>query len=135
MKSSDLHSYGSNLRKRYTLRLLSMCLGRSPPCIRGKVSPLDSFIDFLRWAPFSLALRLCFSWDITKWCKIYTKTCSWYQKPNREFGQLQKFSDFRMLALKFTKFLMSFFKQKRSFYPKFSGSLFSVMRDNSSVLF
>ena len=45
-----------------------------------------------------------------------------------------KFSDFPLLTLKFTKFLMSFFKQKVSFSAKF-GSLFSVMRDNSSVLF
>ena len=44
------------------------------------------------------------------------------------------FLDFLMLRLKFTKFLMSFFKQKVSFSSKF-GSLFSVMRDNSSVLF
>ena len=38
-----------------------------------------------------------------------------------------KFSDFPLLGLKFTKFLMPFFKQKISF--------FSVMRDNSYVLF
>ena len=142
-------------------------------------------------------LHLCFSWDITKWCKVYTKTDSWFQKSHKEFGQLQttsgkskklkfdglllskkyipsaktlytedlsnitfnylcenspnslchfwnhksffttqllciflaqtlhtfyksspskcKFSDFPLLALKFTKFLMSFFKQKVSF--------------------
>ena len=45
-----------------------------------------------------------------------------------------KFSDFPLLKLKFIKFLMSFFKQKASLSSKF-GSLFSVMRDNSSVLF
>ena len=45
-----------------------------------------------------------------------------------------KLSDFPLLSLKFTKFLMSFFKQKVSFSWKF-GSDFSVMRDNSSVLF
>ena len=45
-----------------------------------------------------------------------------------------KFSDFSLLKLKFIKFLMSFFKQKVSFSLNF-GSLFSVMRDNSSVLF
>ena len=42
--------------------------------------------------------------------------------------------DFPLPELKFTKFLMSFFKQKVSFSSK-CGSLFSVMRDNSSVLF
>ena len=45
-----------------------------------------------------------------------------------------KFSDFPLLGLKFTNFLMSFFKQKVSFSSKF-GSFFSVMRDHSSVLF
>ena len=44
-----------------------------------------------------------------------------------------KFSDFPLLELKFIKFLMSFFKQKVRFSSKF-GSLFSVMRDNSSAL-
>ena len=29
LNSSDLPSYGSNSRKRYTIRLLSLCLGRS----------------------------------------------------------------------------------------------------------
>ena len=41
---------------------------------------------------------------------------------------------FPLLALKFSKFLTPFFKQKLSFSSKF-GSLFSVMRDNSPVLF
>ena len=45
-----------------------------------------------------------------------------------------KFSDFPLLLLKFTKFLMLTFKQEVSFSSKF-GSLFSVMRDNSSVVF
>ena len=44
------------------------------------------------------------------------------------------FLDFPLLALKCTKFLMSFFKQKVCF-PSRIASLFSVMRDNSSVLF
>ena len=45
-----------------------------------------------------------------------------------------KFSDFPLLGLKFTNFLMSFFKQKVSFSSKF-GSFFSVMRGNSSIHF
>ena len=45
-----------------------------------------------------------------------------------------KFSNFPLLALKFTKFLRVFFKQKVSFASKF-GSLFSVIRDNFSLLF
>ena len=43
-----------------------------------------------------------------------------------------KFSDFPLLTLKFTKFLLSFFKQKVSFSSKYE-SLFSVMSD--TVLF
>ena len=42
---SDLPNYGSNSRKRYTLRL------KSP-------QPFDTLFDSLRWAPFSLALHL-----------------------------------------------------------------------------
>ena len=45
-----------------------------------------------------------------------------------------KFSDFLLLALKFTKFVISFLKQKVRFSLKF-GSFFSVMRHNSSLLF
>ena len=40
LKFSDLPSYGSNLRKRYTLRLLSKGLGRSiPPIVLIKYPP------------------------------------------------------------------------------------------------
>ena len=35
-------------------------------------------------------MHLSFSYDITKWCKVYTKTNSWFQKSHEEFGQLQK---------------------------------------------
>ena len=45
-----------------------------------------------------------------------------------------KFSDGPLLGLKFTKFLLSFFKQKVSFSSKFRF-FFSVMRDKFSVLF
>ena len=60
---SDLPNYGSNSRKRYTLRLLSKCLVRSTLLpIGGKVpQPFDTLFDSLRWAPFSLALHLCSS--------------------------------------------------------------------------
>ena len=75
MNFSDLPNYGSNSRKRYTLRLLSKCLVKSSLLlIGGKVPPtLRYFFDSLRWAPFSLALHLCSSYVITKWSKIYTK--------------------------------------------------------------
>ena len=52
---------------------------------------------------------------------------------NKNIPSECKFSDFLLLKLKFIIFLMSFFKQKVSFSLNF-GSLFSVMRDNSSVL-
>ena len=45
-----------------------------------------------------------------------------------------KLSDLPLLALKFTKFLMSFLEPRFSFSSNFA-SLFSVMRHNSSVLF
>ena len=45
---SDLPSYGSNLRKRYTLRLLSKGLGRSiPPIVLIKSPPLPHSISSL----------------------------------------------------------------------------------------
>ena len=44
-----------------------------------------------------------------------------------------KFSDCSLIKLKFIKYLLSCFKQKVSFSLNF-GWLFSVMRDNSSVL-
>ena len=43
-------------------------------------------------------------------------------------------SDFPLLALKFTKFIMSFFETNRQFSSTFAA-LSSVMKDDSSVLF
>ena len=59
----DLPNYGSNSRKRHTLRLLSKCLARSTLLpIGGKVpQPFDSLFDSLWLDPFSLALHLCSS--------------------------------------------------------------------------
>ena len=34
-------------------------------------------------------LHLCFSWDITKQCKVYTQGDSRFQKSNQEFEQIQ----------------------------------------------
>ena len=34
-------------------------------------------------------LHLCFSYDITKWCKVYTKADFWFQKSHERFEQLQ----------------------------------------------
>ena len=33
--------------------------------------------------------KLCFSEDITKWCKTCKETDPWFQKPHEEFRQLQ----------------------------------------------
>ena len=67
-----------------------MCLVRSTPSLLGVKSPqpFDTLFDSLIWVPFSLALHLCSIEVITKWCKIYTKTDSRFQKL-QEFGQLQ----------------------------------------------
>ena len=64
-------------------------------------------------------------------CIILAQTLHTFDK---NIPSKYKFSDFPLLELKFINFLMPFFKQKVSFSSKF-GSLFSVMRDNSSALF
>ena len=46
-----------------------------------------------------------------------------------------KFLDFPLLTLKFTKFLMSFFKQKVNFFFSKFPYIFDVIGDNSTVLF
>ena len=86
MNSSDLLNYGSNWRKGYTLWLFPMCLGMSAPSIGGKVPPFHS----LRWTSFSLALLLCFSQDITKWCKNYTKTDSGFKNHMRNLENFRQ---------------------------------------------
>ena len=47
---------------------------------------------------------------------------------------LSQFWDFRVLWWRFAKFLMSYSKPQVTFSPNF-GSLFSVTKDNSSILF
>ena len=46
-----------------------------------------------------------------------------------------KYLDFPLLTLKFTKFLMSFFKQKVNFFFSKFPYIFGVIGDNSTVLF
>ena len=78
-----------------------MRLGRKTHRIRGKVPTralFDSILDSLRWTPFSIA--------ITKWSKIDTKTDSWFQKSNEDFGQLQASSG-KSKKLKFDKLFLS----------------------------
>ena len=64
-------------------------------------------------------------------CTLLTQTLYTFHKSS---PSKCTFSDFPVLALKFTKCLMSFFKQKASFSSKFR-SFFNVMRDDSFVLF
>ena len=53
---------------------------------------------------------------------------------NKSSTSKWKFSGLPLLALKFTKFLMSFLDPRVGFSSNFA-SLFSVMRHNSSILF
>ena len=46
-----------------------------------------------------------------------------------------KYLDFPLLTLKFTKFLVSFFKQKVNFFFSKFPYIFGVIGDNSTVLF
>ena len=41
----------------------------------------------LRFQDFTL--HLCYSWDTTKWSKVFTKTDYLFRKPHEEFGKLQ----------------------------------------------
>ena len=60
---------------------------------------------------FIYTLRLCLSQDITKWCKVYTKANSWFQKSHEEFEQFQTSSG-KFKKLKFDWLL---FPKKNSF--------------------
>ena len=76
---------------------------------------------------------LCYFW---KHKSFFTKKllCIFFSSSITYFRPSKcKFSDLPLLALKFTKFVMLFFKQKVSF-PSKLGSIFSIMKDNSSVL-
>ena len=53
---------------------------------------------------FICTLHLYFSQDITKLCKVYTKTGSWFKKSHEEFGQFQTSSG-RFKTLKFDELL------------------------------
>ena len=77
---------------------------------------------FLNHKSFFTTQRVCIF--LTQTLHTFYKSC-----PSKF-----KFSDFPLLALKFTKFLMSFFKQEVSFSSRF-GSFFNVIGDNTSMLF
>ena len=80
---------------------------------------------------------LCHFWNL-KSCYTTQLACIFIAQSLHTFNKSSpskcKFSDFLLLELKFTKFIMPFFKQRVNFSSKF-GSLLSVIIDTSSVLF
>ena len=82
---------------------------------------------------FSCQFWNCYSYITTQFhCICIAQTLHTF---NKSSPWKCKFLDFPLLlTLKFTKFCKQFFKQKVSFSSKL-GSLFSVMRNNSSVVF
>ena len=78
------------------------------------------------------------SWDMNHYSMSWKITPLYFSSNLMYFGQKEpvevKFSDFWVVGWKFNKFLMSCLKLQVSFSLNFA-SLFSVMRDNSSVLF
>ena len=56
--------------------------------------------DSLRCAPFTLALHLWFSYDITNWCKICTKINSWFQKSHGLEDDMRNLANFHQSTRK-----------------------------------
>ena len=77
--------------------------------------------------------KLCITVQYHQRCLVYIILAQTLHTFDKNIPSKGTFSDFS-LKLKFIKFLMSFFKQKVNFSLNLE-SLFSVMRDNSSVLF
>ena len=95
-------------------------------CALMKVHPIPRASFETTRSRFSQILHHCsVSWKITP---LYFFSSGLYTLDKNQF------SDFLMVRWKFTKFLMSCLKLRVSFSLNFV-SLFSVMRDNSSVLF
>ena len=91
-----------------------------------KVHPIPHAIFETTRSGFIQILHHCsVSWKITP---LYFFSSNLYTLDKKQF------SDFWMVGWKFTKFLMSCLKLQVSFSLNFA-SLFSAMRDNSSVLF
>ena len=84
---------------------MSLYLGRSTP-VFGVRHPFDSPLDSFRWGAFSLVLRLCSSYGFRKWCKVYTKSESWFQKLDQDLGQIQT-NSWKSKKLKFDGLLSS----------------------------
>ena len=79
---SNLPSYDSNLRKRYTLRLLSKCIGRSIPTI----VPIKSKLNQTPYVIFQAMSQFPFKFCITFQCHN-TKFLWNFQAELLHFGQ------------------------------------------------
>ena len=80
---------------------------------------------------------LCQFWNHKSFCTtklLYIFLAQTLHTFHKSSPPKSKYSDFPLLALKYAKFLMSFFKQKVRFSSEF-GSFFTVMRDNSPTPF
>ena len=76
--------------------------------------------------------KLCFSKDITKWCKNYKETDPWFQKSHEEFGQLQA-SSADSKKLKFDEPLLSkkyIFSAKELYTEDLSNITFNYLCEN-----
>ena len=69
---------------------------------------------------------------MTKWCKIYTKTDSWFQKSREEFEQLQGSSG-KSKKLKFDGLLLSkkYIPSARIYTEDLSNITFNYLGENS----
>ena len=74
-----------------------------------------------------------YTYDITKWCKVYTKTDSWFQKSHEVFGQLQTSSG-KSKKLKFDGLLLSkkYIPSAKTLYTEdLSNITFNYLCENS----
>ena len=108
----------------------------------GYICPKNAFLQlkpYIQRIYLTLLSTTCVKIHQTPYIIFYDTTCLYIVAQtlhtfDKNIPSKFKFSDFPLPELKFIKFLMSFFKQKVSPSSK-CGSLFSVMRDNSSALF
>ena len=110
-----------------------------------KRSPSErKFSDFpllLMVLKFSISFsgpRVIFSWNFVSLFSVMRLFCTFLSKHLYAYDKRSpsnwKFSDFRLVARKLTKFLMSVFNPRVSFLLSFA-SPFSVMTNNSSNIF
>ena len=88
-------------------------------------------IDFQKILPGVLSGE--WGQDITKWCKIYTKTDSWFQKSHEEFGQFQTSSG-KSKKLKFDGIFLSkkYIPSAKTLYTEELSTLLSTNCSSNS---